>query len=373
NERVVPLNSGASSSSRIVYREFPGESPVVDGTDVNLPDDLAGLVDISNLSHILFRGFSVRDAGTDDNHCGILLDASSDIVVSGCTTYNTVSSGIAAWDCIDITIENNEVELACNDGEQECITVAGTVGFTVSGNHVHDSGPGTIGGEGIDIKDGSSNGSVYENVVHDINRIGIYVDSWNKPTNYISVYGNTVYSTADDGFALAAEAGGLLSQVDVFNNLAWSNANSGLSVASWGETGCGHPMSDIRIINNTFYGNGSQGWGVGVSIENSDAKAVTVRNNILSNNLYAQILVEEFGSELSVDHNLFFGTGSPYGSSYFTSNPEFLNPVRGDFHLSSTSPAIDSGSSLEAPDFDIEGNPRPQGAGFDLGAYEFTD
>jgi len=371
SERVVPQNSGSSSNVRIVYTAYSGETPVIDGTGVTLPTGMAGLVELSGVSHIVFSGFTVRDAGTEDNHCGILLDDCSAVTVSNCYIYNTVSSGIGVWGCSSITLTGNEVELACNDGEQECITVAGTDVFTVSNNHVHNSGPGSIGGEGIDIKDGSSVGSVFGNTVHDINRIGIYIDSWDKQTDIIDVYGNLVYNTTDDGFALAAEAGGLLTNISVYNNIAYGNTNSGLTVASWGEPVPSHPMSNIIIINNTFYGNGSAGWGVGISVENSDADNLTIRNNILSQNLFAQILVEEVGTGLQVDHNVFHGTGTPYGSDYVTDDPALVNPSGGDFHLQSTSPAIDTGSSSGAPSDDFEGNPRPNGSGYDMGAYEY--
>jgi len=43
-----------------------------------------------------------------------------------------------------------------------------------------------------------------------------------------------------------------------------------------------------------------------------------------------------------------------------------------DLHLKEGAAAIGSGSSELAPSFDIEKNPRPQGAGFDVGAYEFV-
>ena len=41
-----------------------------------------------------------------------------------------------------------------------------------------------------------------------------------------------------------------------------------------------------------------------------------------------------------------------------------------DFHLLSSSPAVDAGTPVGAPSVDLEGNPRPVGAGIDLGAYE---
>ena len=54
---------------------------------------------------------------------------SSYITIEKNYTYNTVSSGIAVWNSNNIIIDGNEVELACNDGEQECITVAVTHTF----------------------------------------------------------------------------------------------------------------------------------------------------------------------------------------------------------------------------------------------------
>ena len=37
------------------------------------------------------------------------------------------------------------------------------------------------------------------------------------------------------------------------------------------------------------------------------------------------------------------------------------------------SPAIDAGSVVSAPKIDINGVPRPQGAGIDIGPYEFKN
>ncbi|GAG74122.1 unnamed protein product, partial [marine sediment metagenome] len=61
-----------------------------------------------------------------------------------------------------------------------------------------------MGGEGIDVKDGSSNGKVYKNHVHDINRLGIYVDAWDKHTYNIEVFQNIVHNCSGDGFCVVS-------------------------------------------------------------------------------------------------------------------------------------------------------------------------
>lgn len=59
------------------------------------------------------------------------------------------------------------------------------------------------------------------------------------------------------------------------------------------------------------------------------------------------------------------------GTGNINLNPLFIDPINGDFHLSSGSPCINSGTATGAPSDDIEGNPRPYGLGFDMGAYEW--
>ena len=78
------------------------------------------------------------------------------------------------------------------------------------------------------------------------------------------------------------------------------------------------------------------------------------------------------------------GTGESCRSSYYSlsayqlatgrgqgsvqADPQFVNPIA-DFHLKSSSPAIDAGVDIGV-NKDIDGNARVQGAGFDMGVYE---
>jgi hypothetical protein len=54
-------------------------------------------------------------------------------------------------------------------------------------------------------------------------------------------------------------------------------------------------------------------------------------------------------------------------------DPLFEDPVDGNYRLKFGSPAIDAGTPIPGwyPPTDKEGNPRPKGNGYDIGAYEF--
>ncbi|MCJ7533119.1 MAG: right-handed parallel beta-helix repeat-containing protein [Anaerolineales bacterium] len=375
-ERVIVQNSG-SADEFITFASFPGEVVTIDGQGVEVPE-YSGLFEVSNRSYIKIS--ELRIINSKNN--GILADTSNHISIEKNYTYNTVSSGIGVWNSTDIIIDGNEVELACNDGSQEDITVAGTDTFEVRNNYIHHGGPGTNGGEGIDVKDGSSNGKVYKNLVFDLNRVGIYVDAWNKHTYNIEVYDNVVHDIAAYGFVLASEAGGLLENVLVYNNISYHNKFSGLGISDCcADLAPHHPIKHIQIINNTFHNNGWEDWGPGISLENPEAEDILVRNNIASQNAYTQIGANPHILNLVVDHNLIYGSVSDdeYPDSGLNGDPLFVNPAEGDFHLLADSPAIDQGSSESVPSNDFDGNFRPQDgdmngiAGYDIGAFEMPD
>lgn len=119
--------------------------------------------------------------------------------------------------------------------------------------------------------------------------------------------------------------------------------------------------SHAELIHNTIVTNS------GAAISSLYNSIFTITNNLLAFN--TQGIITNGISTISGWNNLFWKNGS----NVFTgTNAVIANPIlTGDgYHLSSTSPAIDSGISVDI-DRDIDGDERPNGLGSDIGADEW--
>ncbi len=379
-EKVLPKNSG-QVGGYITYAAYPGEVVTIDGTGIPLADNLTGLFHIDYKKYIKVSGLKVINAGPHKDNAGILVTYSSHIILEKNYTYNTISSGIGVWVSQNVTVDGNEIVRACNGGYEENLTIARTTLFEVKNNHVHDGGPGINGNGsiGIDVKEGSAEGKIHHNHVHQVG-LGLYVDAYDKHTYNLEVYQNSIHDTTN-GVVLASERGGLLENVKFYNNLVYNNRYVGISLTRNGTASMTQPLRNIQLFNNTVYHNGLGTWGGGIWLTNQDAQGVVIRNNICSGNLSFQIAAEGIApAGFTVDHNLVYPfkgyPGAFHGS--VEADPMFMNAAAADFHLQPASPAVDQGLSPDAPLFDYEELPRPQDGDddgtplVDLGAFELT-
>ncbi len=130
------------------------------------------------------------------------------------------------------------------------------------------------------------------------------------------------------------------------------------------------------IFNNLIYNNGS-----GFAVFASDSSQF-YNNTIVGNGSCIDLVTDENGNgsdNNTLRNNICYQNGSTIfdqgsgnvQSNNLTTNPNFVNASNGDFHITSNSPARDAGTALSQVPCDHDGNARPAGSAYDIGAYEY--
>lgn len=235
--------------------------------------------------------------------------------------------------------------------------------------------------------------------------IGADGTSEHKVTN-LKIYNNKFYGDWTRGATAHIYLNGSLGHfstrhTDIFNNLLVLEhvSRTGRAQLSPGFIYVFGGNDDIRIYNNTIDGNIDRApVGACIALHNETSN-VDIKNNILSGCDNGITIHKTMTGKVTADHNLFntaFGNhliwdarannrynscqeiqANGFGRNFCRKgDPKFVaSPAgsmgSGDFHLRPDSPAVDNGASLGALYAkDADGNSRPQGAGWDIGAYE---
>lgn len=225
----------------------------------------------------------------------------------------------------------------------------GTDDLEIAYNHIARQG----GGRGIQIYHGTSSGitnvSVHHNLVHDIALDGILFGQATQ--GGMQAYNNVVYNTAVAAYQTDGASGGCLRfdsplvVAQVFNN---TFANCALDNSADSAALRFDRLSRVSFVNNLISSSGGNGYQIG-----------TANTTVLP------------GSA----NNLWFGSGAPPSWSTtgaVNTNPMFVNAASNNFRVSASSPAVNSGASsvTSLVITDMDGNARPQGGAFDIGAFE---
>lgn len=182
---------------------------------------------------------------------------------------------------------------------------------------------------------------------------------------------------------------GLVTNCFIYNNSCQAVAGSVFFPASATALGGGIYNSSGTVINSVIYGNSASAGVMGSSfacgggIYNHGGKIIncTIYGNTMSalNALNGGGVYNEQGKGGHITNCIAWGNSPDniYGenSNYcYCDNPLFVNTAGDistwDFRLKPESLCIDTGTSVGAPEVDIPGISKPQGFGFDIGAYE---
>ncbi|MFD7986158.1 nitrous oxide reductase family maturation protein NosD [Kitasatospora indigofera] len=296
------LSKSGTAGHDITIRNFPGETPVLDGGGTSGVAFFFGeaFQGAGNGSYVTIDGFVIRDYWR------------SGINIGCCTLDGTVYKNVS-----HVTVRNNVIDRTGQNG----ITFMGASDITVEHN--------LVGRTGWDPTTGS----------------------WSSGINMFAMYGtdnlvngNVTYHNVDvsdhhtDGNGIIVDETWGNGGVTITNNVAFENGGSGIQLTNSGKA---------TIVNNTVYENSREpsyiigGTGIGFW------GPLAVDHDIVRNNLVQQTAgtglraSEPFTDSVLADNDISGQDGYR--------QPQFADPEHADFRLRRTSPGVDAGGRTDAP------------------------
>ena len=348
-------------ASPILIRAKDGETPVI-----VYPNTSQNVINVESSEYVTVRGLEV----TGGSH-GIRISDSDFITVEDCHIHHTndvaLSANVPGSSYEGLVLRHNHIHDTDNTGEGMYLGCnyddCRMFDSLIEGNYIHHTnGPSVSQGDGIEIKEGSFNNVVRDNVIHDTNYpcILTYSTVGNGRANVIER--NLLWDCGDHAIQSAADA-------VIRNNIILGAAQDGIRNQPHQS---GVP-SNLVITHNTVLARANS-----AVRSNSIAGSVVIANNALFAQNGDAIRVSGTTSQLTVVSNAGSGglTGVSTGfdasgdigldlvaASYSGQLPQDIFPGGGSLLVGAASPtylAVDDFNSL-----------LRQGSA-DIGAYQWN-
>ncbi len=379
----------------IVFQAYPSDSCVQSSNYNVVPTcgvKTTGGIAINRKSYIRVEGFEVLNTTDSGVYCQ---DRSEDVVnhielvnnyLHNLGSYPTAGYGIECMNVHDALIQQNYIKDVALAG----IKLSGdrqATNVVIRGNTILH-----VGCDGIRTQ--GDNLLIEDNIMGDSFHTDCHQDGLEVygPVNGLVIRNNKIWDFTQNIYLSAEnhDAPNLhIQNVDVIGNVIWCDRYCAQGADAPGVNAGPNwaGLWNVRIEGNTF----ANVWNL---ITDSYARdpsyrvtGLTINNNIF----YNSSLSEDVVAVIPSDYNIFYRPGRPIlswnGRDYTTlsdfvaqnpaaqqhslqTDPQLVNPSSFDFHLGSTSRAIDAGRFVDDLLMDFDRHARPQGAAFDIGAYE---
>ena len=370
HESVYFENSGNSTQGFIVFSIYQGEQPTIDGTGVS--DMNNGLV--LDKSYIKLLGFKISN--WNDN--GIWIEQAAHFEIADCEVFDVYYGIGVGDDCSDFEFNRvlvHHFDLYGFDVTSSLSTPSSNGIFNECISHTGRDPQQNV--DGFALGHGEQHDFVLNNcVAHDV------YDGFDISSRQSTLNGCLAYNCSNGAYKLWQD------EVKLFNCIGHSCETSIVEL-DWD-----NQPGKTTLMNCTFFDSKTYT----IWIENA-ADQLEMYNCILSGGDNIGLAFEQMGvTNYMGDYNVFqndnpnrviavgytdeftlkqveSGNWTTYSGkdahSITVDNATkiFLDLNNLDLHFCQNSPAIDIGTSSNAPSTDFDGNPRPTGAGFDIGAY----
>ncbi|MGA9347514.1 MAG: choice-of-anchor Q domain-containing protein [Anaerolineae bacterium] len=293
---------------------------------------------------------------------GILSSDASPVIRNNIITNNIAYMGTTPWGKGGGIYLSNASASAIISGNRVLSNTASTTYYGLGGGLCfYSSAVKVSGNEVINNTAGRGGAAIY---LHDSDGVTF---------NGNQIVGNTavVSPTAQSsGGGLYIEFTGPFTLTN--NVIAQNYANTaGGGLYVYGSNGIW--TSNGELVNNTIAQNNLGSGGEGVYL--TGYSTLTLTNNIVVSHTYG--IYNGGSSTATARYTLFYGNTNDTGgrgvinsTNAVIGDPLFINPAGWDYHLRAGSPCIDAGTDAGVTT-DIDNDPRPMGAGVDIGADEY--
>jgi hypothetical protein len=325
-----------------------------------------------------------------------------------------VDGGIIRFNGNHLVLRNSEVRNNRGSFSKIAISAVGSSDVVMFRNKVHDNGDWQSGSEndyhGISASGSTQRVWVLENEMYHHGGdsvqvghsggnsvVGLYIgrnvmhhDRENavdlKEVSNTVVSENTMYGYRSTGSSEGAAVVIHYCPINasIVNNLIY-DSQVGISTSSL-TTACDGQTVTNRIVGNVIrniLATGIQGWGTGkiTQIVNNTFYSIGGAGVDLSNANSGSLIENNIFASVSGNDRVVTGTVTQRNNIADGTNPQFVNAGSGDFRIGSSSPAVNAGiQSVVYSGFqgvfgvsiavDRQGQARPAGGAWDIGAYE---